>query len=596
MAGIVLRDYQEDAVSQVNEQLKQHRSVLLVLATGSGKTPCSGELAKQRFDRGETVLFIAHRQELISQASLTFGVMGIPHKLICPKPLQSKIKMLHFSELGKSYIDPFSSVTIASAQTLRGKLDQLPNIDLLLVDEAAHAPSPLWRNIIEHCNTYTAGVTATPTRSDRQSLGEVFNHMHVGKDMKSLIADGNLCPYDIYSTPEEFDLSEVKRIKSGENKGDYNRGDLEKQIDKPKIVGRAVEHYEKYAKGKSAMVFAVSVKHSEHIAKEFCDHGYKFVSIDGTTEDAVRYKAFQDLKKKLIDGIVNVDIAGEGVSVDGVKVVIMLRPISELAFGLYAQQIGRALRLAPGKDRGIIIDMVGNARRHGFVEDHTDWTLWEGEEKKKKKKDEEATEKVKACPDCFTVHPNKKFCTSCRMDHNPDGCSIEDPNKISLCPSCGYVYPVMVREYEEVEGELVELERQQQQEQARKDYNAQLRAAETPADLLAVDKAMGHKPGAASHKQKAIEEKRAAMANLNKAVRYYKEQIAWGDPDLFNDIMLGAFSMSEKDTRARGFGVKKIEALVEDMRDFAQLRNECIEQPYSGINFRMAIRGRQLGL
>lgn len=552
--------------------------------------------AREKQLAGESSLIMAHRAELISQASLSLAKIGVQHQIIAPRPLVTKTKQLHYEKIGKSFIDPFSSVSVGSVQTIGRRLESIKRPDWLIPDESQHCAAGTWLEIINHFNTKVFGVTATPTRGDGRGLGCVFQTMVIGKSQKELLRDGDLCKYKVFSTPEDINLDLVKRIKSGESKGDYNTRDLEQQMDKPKIVGRAVEHYEKYAKGKSCLVFAVSVAHAEHIAEEFRANGYNFVAVSAKTDDRIRYQTVDDLRDKKIDGIVNCDLFGEGTDITGVEALIMMRPISETAFGLFSQQVGRALRLSPGKEEAIIIDMTGNFVRHGFPEDKTDWTLEDREKKKRKKDDEEDTEKVKTCPDCFTVHPNKKFCTSCRMDHNPDGCSIEDPNKISLCPSCGYVYPVMVREYEEVEGELVELERQQQQEQARKDYNAQLRAAETPADLLAVDKAMGHKPGAASHKQKAIEEKRAAMANLNKAMRYYKEQIAWGDPDLFNDIMLGAFSLSEKDTRARGFGVKKIEALVEDMRDFAQLRNECIEQPYSGINFRMAIRGRQLGL
>lgn len=560
-----LRDYQEESVNKVNELLPIHKSMLLILCTGSGKTVVMAHLAKQRHEKDQTVLLIAHRQELISQASITMASFGLAHKLVCPKSLEIKIKQMHFQIFGKSFINPFSGISIGSAQTVVRRLDKLQRPDLLLIDEAAHATSNLWRKTIEYFNTFTLGVTATPTRSDRQSLGEVFNHMYVGKDMKSIIEDGQLCPYVIYSTPEEFDLSEVKRIKSGESKGDYNRTDLEKQIDKPKIVGRAVEHYEKFAKGKPAMVFAVSIKHADHIAKEFRDHGYNFVSINGGTDDKIRYDAFQDLKNHKIDGIVNVDIAGEGVSVDGVEVVIMLRPISELAFGLYAQQIGRALRLAPGKERGIIIDMCQNARRHGFVEDKTDWTLWEGEEKKKRgKKDDEETVKVKTCPECFTTHKPAPF-----------------------CPECNYVYPAANREYEQVDGDLVELQREQELKQRKTDQNAGIREATTKADLIALDKKLGMKRGASAHKQRAIEEKKKAMARVGRAIDYYKQNIAWGSPEVFDRLMFELFDTTERD--ARKLSAAKANKLCDTMREFLELRNSQIEEPYSSLNYRMSM-------
>lgn len=566
-----LRNYQQQSVDKVNELLPLVKRLLLILCTGSGKTVLMAHLIQQYDAEDKTTMLIAHRQELISQASMTLANFGVSHQLICPKPLEHKIKAMHFQEFGRTFINPFSGCSVGSAQTVVRRLDKLNKPDLLLVDEAAHAVSNLWKKTIDHFDTLTLGVTATPTRSDRRSLGEVFNEMYVGKDMASIIADGQLCPYTIYSTPEEFDLSEVKRIKSGENKGDYNRADLDKQLDKPKIVGKAVEHYERFAKGKRAMVFAVSVKHSEHIAEEFRKAGYRFISIDGTTDDKIRYNAFQDLKHHRIDGIVNVDIAGEGVSVDGVEVVIMIRPISELAFGLYAQQIGRALRLAPGKKQGIIIDTCGNAKRHGFVEDKTDWTLWEGEEKGKRGKKEDDTIKIKTCPDCFTTHK-------------------PEPS----CPMCGYQYPVAaVREYEQVDGDLVELERQQELQQRKTDQNEGIREAQSAADLIALDKKLGLKPGASSHKKRAIAEKRQAVATYRKAVKYYKEQVCWGDPVAFADIMHGAFGVTEQE--ANKWGAVRLNRLTDDMRELLQLRNAMIEEPYSSENWRQWIGNGQRG-
>lgn len=564
-----LRDYQHVATDKVNELLPQVKRLLLVLATGSGKTVIMSYLINQWINNNKSCMLIAHRQELISQASMTLAAFGVRHQLICPEPLKRKIKQMHLQYYGKQYIDLFSKCYVGSAQTVVRRLDKLPRPDYLLVDEAAHAVSNLWRQTIEHFDTLTLGVTATPTRSDRRSLGEVFHEMYVGKDMASIISDGQLCRYDIYSTPEEFDLSQVKRVQSGESKGDYNRKDLDKQIDKPKIVGRAVEHYKKFADGKRAMVFAVSIKHSEHIAEEFRNAGYRFISIDGGTDDAIRYKAFQDLKDHKIDGIVNVDIASEGVSVDGVEVVIMIRPISELAFGLYAQQIGRALRLFPGKDRGIVIDMVGNAKRHGFVENKTDWTLWEGEEKGKRGASENVT-KVRTCPQCFHTH-----------------------EPVPMCPSCGFVYPVESnREYEQIEGDLVQLQREEEQRQQRELFNDMVKGASTAAELAAADAVMGYKSGAAAHRARAKEEKKKAIGTLNKALRYWKETCLWGDYQKHEELFASLFGYTEQESRK--LSTAKMNALTDNMRQYVQAMPSRNPSEYSPYTFDFIALKREL--
>lgn len=566
MGEIVLRDYQQKAVDEIQESFKRHQYVLFVLATAGGKTFCFSYITKKAGEKGKSVMIMAHRSELISQASLSLAQMGVKHQIIAPKSLVNKIKLLHLTRLGSNYVDPFSHVSVGSVQTIGRRLDKVARPDLLIPDEAHHCPAGMWKKVIDYFDTKTLGVTATPCRSDGVGLGAVFSDMVMGKSMADLLADGNLCPYDVYSTPEEIDFGEIKRVQSGESKGDYNARDLEKQMDKPKIVGRAVEHYEKYAKGTSCLVFAVSISHAEHIAQEFRNAGYNFIAVSGKTDDSERYKAVDDLRDKRIDGIVNCDLFGEGTDITGVESVIMMRPISELAFSLFAQQVGRALRLAEGKERAIILDMTGNFVRHGFPEDKTDWTLDDREKKKKGAKDEDSI-KVKTCPECFSTHK-------------------PEPS----CPMCGYQYPIAAaREYEQVEGDLIELERQEQKESRRISQNAGIRSAKTKADLYAVDDANKMKRGAAAHKKQAMEEKKKAIVRMKEMFDYYKEHVAWGDPAVFGDIMQSAFNVSEQD--AKKYGAIRINRLCDDMRELAQLRSSEAKPPYSSLNYKLAFWG-----
>lgn len=541
MTAPQLRDYQEEAVSAVMSMLRQYNNVLLVLSTGAGKTFCYAYIAMMAKDSGRSAMIVAHRAELISQGSISLAQIGVTHQIIGPKSLERKIKILHIERLGKSYIDPFSSISVGSVQTIGRRLESIKHQDLLMIDEAHHAPAGMWLKIINHLNTKHLGLTATPCRSDNVPLGVVYDEMFVGKSMKDLIRDGNLCEYIVYSTPEDIHLDEVKRVKSGESKGDYNTKDLEKQMDKPKIVGRAVQHYEKYAKGKSCLVFAVSVAHSEHIANEFCNAGYNFVAISGKTDDSERYKAVDDLRNKRIDGIVNCDLFGEGTDISGVDCVIMMRPISESAFGLFSQQVGRGLRTSKGKEYAVILDMVGNFQRHGFPEDKCEWSL-EAEDKKTKKSSSETVPATKTCPSCFLTH-----------------------KPAPLCPGCGYAYPTDGgREYEQVDGDLVALERDREIQERRQEQNAMLRDAKTPAELAAIDAKLGLGRGATAHKQRAIEEKKQAIETLNKALKYWKETCMWGDIWKHEEVFPLMFDCTEKE--ARGYGAVRMHRITDKMR------------------------------
>jgi superfamily II DNA or RNA helicase len=564
MKEIKLRDYQQKAVDEIEEDFKKYQAVLFVLATAGGKTFTFSYIAREYAKNNKTVMIVAHRSELISQASLSLAKIGVRHKIISPDATVRKIRMLHFTEIGESLIDPFSNVSIGSVQTIGVRLDKLDRPDLLITDEAHHAPAGQWKKASDYFNTRHLGVTATPIRSDGIGLGAVYSSMVIGKGMAELLADGDLCQYRVYSTPEDINMGDVKRIQSGESKGDYNRKDIEQQMDKPKIVGRAVEHYKKYAEGKAAIVFAVSVAHSHHIAEEFQRAGYNFIAVSAKTDDKERFKAVYDLKVGNIQGIVNCDLFGEGTDIPVVEVAIMMRPISELAFSLFSQQVGRALRNSEGKEEAIILDMVGNFARHGFPEDKTDWTLDDREKKKRGRNNDEDTIKVKTCPECFTTH-----------------------KPAASCPDCGYQYPVDSREYEQVDGDLVELERARELANRKQEQNAGIRNAQTKADLLALDAKLGLKRGASAHKQRAIKEKKEAMVRLNKAIGYYKQNVAWGCPKTFDKIMNDCFGVTEKE--ARKYGAVRANRLCDSMRDLLELRNSLTEEPYSSLNYKLAM-------
>jgi superfamily II DNA or RNA helicase len=556
---IELRDYQKDVIDRVRDSLRVHDSVVAVLATGSGKTFCFSFMAKQSSENGRSVMIVAHRAELISQASMSLAAIGVEHQIIGPKTLERKIKHLHLEYYGKIWINPFSSIYVGSLQTIVKRLDKLPCPDLLVIDEGHHLPAGMWRKTKEHFNSKTIAFTATPCRSDGVGMGRVCTDMIIGKLMKPLINYGNLSKYIVYSTPEDINFDEVKRIKSGESKGDFNTRDLEKQVDKPKIVGRAVEHYKKYAEGKSCLVFGVSIKHSEHIAEEFRQAGYKFIAVSGNTEDSDRYKAVEDLKSKRIDGIVNCDLFGEGTDISGVEVVIMMRPISEDAFGLFSQQVGRALRIFPGKDQAIILDMVGNFQRHGFPEDKEDWTLDDRE--KKKRGASENVVKSKTCTECFHTHP-----------------------PMPSCPLCGHVYPVEgAREYEQVDGDLVALQRQEAIQFTKAEQNAAIRNAKSDADLYAADRELGLGRGATKHKQQAIAEKKESIARRNRALKYWKETILWGDMQLHDKLFPELFGVTEAELR--GFGAVRTNRVLDKMKKYVLELQKRAGGEYSPYEF-----------
>jgi DNA repair protein RadD len=172
-----LRGYQIDAVERLDRAIK----ALYVLPTGGGKTIVATTLIERAVQRGERVLVLTHRREILRQTSL-----GLPinHGLI-----QSGLN-----------VDLEYPVQVASVQTLWARCMRtdkipLPAADLIIIDEAHHVAARTWRLIIEaYPNARLIGLTATPCRSDGRGLGNFFDELIEGPQIAELIAAKYLVP------------------------------------------------------------------------------------------------------------------------------------------------------------------------------------------------------------------------------------------------------------------------------------------------------------------------------------------------------------------------------------------------------------------
>lgn len=415
--NLQLRPYQQDGVAQILAAYKQgKKSVLYVAPTGSGKTVLFSYIAQSAMKKGKRIIVLAHRRELIIQASRKLSESGVPHGIIMP---------------GMPYYNQ-NNVQVASVQTLVRRLDDIPKPDLLIVDEAAHcsANQSSWRRVVDYyAGCRVLGVTATPCRLDGAGLGVqvggIFDHMVVGPTIQELTNMGFITPCDVYSPPSGVELEKMHIVA-----GDYNKAEMEEEMDKPRVTGCAVTHYRKICDGVPAIAFCASVQHAKNVAQAFREAGYVATHVDGTMRERDRDIAMQGLAMKQIHVITSCDIISEGVDVPVVTCGIMLRPTQSM--GLHLQQCGRCLRPSPGKNMAIILDHVGNCMRHGLPHENREWSLNACREDRRKKQEKQVA--LRQCEKCFHVHP-----------------------PAPQCPKCGYVYPVKPRKLEEVDGELRKL-------------------------------------------------------------------------------------------------------------------------------------------
>lgn len=437
------------------------RAPLFVLGTGGGKTVVFSYIAHGAAARGNRVCILVHRQELVRQTSRSLTEMGVPHGVISPRATPNYAQ----------------AVQVASVQTLARRIGNVPAPSLIVVDEAHHAVAGQWSQVLQAWPAARVlGVTATPERLDGRGLGQEFGGpfdcMVQGPPVADLIARGYLSRPVYYAPPWQLDLSGVHT-----RMGDFAKGEAAERVDRPVITGDAVEHYRRICPGEPAIAFCASVKHAEHVAESFRAAGVASASLDGSLSDNERAQRILDLGNRRISVLTSCEIVSEGFDLPVVTAAILLRPTQSLS--LHLQQVGRVLRIHPGKTCSYILDHVGNCVRLGIAEEPRDWSL-------------EGRTRGKRGPNAASDNgPEIKQCSRCYCIHVP----------APACPECGFTYELAARELEQVDGELkqVDADELQARRRAKWERRREMANCETLEELQAYGASKGYKPGWAFH-------------------------------------------------------------------------------------------------
>lgn len=314
-----LRDYQRECIATIETQ--PPGAYLVQMATGLGKTVTFANIP-----RHGRVLLLSHREELVEQPrkyyDCTFGVERAENHS-------------HGEE-----------VVSASVQSMARRLNRFSpdEFDVVVVDECHHSSATTYRKILSHFKPrLTIGFTATPNRSDKVRLDDIFSRIIFQRDLRWGIENGYLS--DIYCLRVNigYDLSAVRT-----RMGDYAPGELEEAMEG--TADAIAQAYKEYARG-ATLIFAVSVRQANEIASK----------IPGAVVVTGETKSRADIIRRFTDGqipcIVNVMVFTEGTDIPRVETVIVARPTQ--SDGLYTQMVGRGLRLYPGKEKLTLIDCVG---------------------------------------------------------------------------------------------------------------------------------------------------------------------------------------------------------------------------------------------
>jgi DNA repair protein RadD len=179
--------------------------------------------------------------------------------------------------------------------------------------------------------------------------------------MAELIDSGHLTPLRAKES-DRID-EELRAVRKGAN-GDYALEPLSRVMNKKVHIDSAVRAYEDFGEGrKSAVCFAVDIAHAETLTRAFQRAGHKAEVVHHKIKGSVRSERLAAFDRGELEVLVNVDILTEGWDVERLDLVVMARPT--LSPGLFVQMVGRGLRLFPGKQSLLVLDLVGNFATHG---------------------------------------------------------------------------------------------------------------------------------------------------------------------------------------------------------------------------------------
>ncbi|MDU3803968.1 DEAD/DEAH box helicase [Paraclostridium bifermentans] len=355
--------YQQEILDtlSVERDVLGHNKNLVVAATGVGKTVISAfdykNFKSQNKGKVNRLLFIAHREDILSQSLKTFRTI---------------LRDRNFGGLYSGNFTPnnidnvFMTIQTFNSKKFDECLDK-EFYDFIIIDEFHHASAPSYQKILEHFKPKVLlGLTATPERMDGKDVLEYFDG-RISSEMRlcEAIDKKLLSTFQYFCVSDELDLSKLKWSKGGyDNKELTELLTIDKLNSKKRadLVIRSLHDYISDIDEVVGLGFCVSIEHANFMANYFNDKKIPSVAISSKTTKDERDKA----KSGLINGKYKfafvVDLYNEGVDIPEVNTILFLRPTESLT--VFLQQLGRGLRLSDNKECLTVLDYVGQAHKN----------------------------------------------------------------------------------------------------------------------------------------------------------------------------------------------------------------------------------------
>lgn len=341
-----LRPYQREAIDALERDWGSGLQRLgCSAATGTGKTVIFSHLAHRYVQRGERVLIMVHRDELVQQTMRKLRAIDDRHTVGVVKGAENNAS---------------SSIVIASVQTITrpNRLARIGRYGLVIVDEAHRSMSDQWMRPLVALGTTTeggprvAGFSATWTRADDRQLGDYWEKISFELPIRWAINEGFLVrPIGKYIRTD-IRLDTIKKTA-----GDFNDRDIGKKLSRDTIRDAIVSGYKEFASDRSGVVFCPTVETAEYYCAGFQAAGFTAAGLYGITSKEESQRIHKAHASGDIQVLLSCTRLSEGWDAPHCSAAVIARPTTHE--GLFIQQVGRVLRPYEGKRDAIILDPTG---------------------------------------------------------------------------------------------------------------------------------------------------------------------------------------------------------------------------------------------
>ena len=397
---MLLRPYQEVAVSDASAALDKHNNTIVVAPTGAGKTIMMSALIGKRHKKGKRVLVLQHRDELVEQNSIKFNKVN-PY--ITTSIVNGTIK----------HWDGEAVFSMVQTMSRDANLRHRPKFDMVVIDESHHAAARTYQKIIDAVledneKAEIVGFTATPNRGDGKGLKSVFNNCSHQIELTTLIREGFLVKPTAYviDVGVQGELNEVRQLAN-----DFDMEQVEAIMNRTIINERVVKEWLEKASDRKTVVFCSTIRHANALLNEFIANNINAEIVTGETPSNERADILQSLEFGDVQVVINVAVLTEGFDAPPVSCIVLTRPCSYKS--TMVQMIGRGLRIIdqeihPGliKKDCIVLDFGTSILTHGALDENVNL---DGAPE-----NVDAVGVEKQCPECdFIIPANSRVCPNC---------------------------------------------------------------------------------------------------------------------------------------------------------------------------------------